>query len=137
VDLDLAALSSAAATTLVALMTTDSWEQAKAAFARLWRHCRAEQVVDAELKAARLELIDGRRAGDEQIEVQLVREWQSRLRRLALADELIQDELQQLVKALRPMLPDASQSRSVVMEATASGFSTINQAGRDQNIFRE
>lgn len=135
-DPDLTALSWAAATTLVALMTTDSWEQVKAAFVGLWRrrYPRQAGVVDADLAAARHEMMAALEAGDEQAGVELAGEWQSRLRRLVAADEQLQDELGRLVEQFRPMLPDARQPGSVVMRARASGLSRVYQAGRDQTV---
>ena len=65
-DSDLAALLSTAATTLVKAMTTDSWEQVKAAFARLWRRPEQAEVVSADLAEGRCEVVAGRAAGDEQ-----------------------------------------------------------------------
>jgi len=52
VDGDLAVLCSAAATTLVTLMTTDSWERVKAGFAGLWRRVHPGQAaaVEADLE---------------------------------------------------------------------------------------
>jgi hypothetical protein len=89
VDPDVTALSWAAATTLVALMTTDSWEQVKAAFVGLWRrrYPRQAEVVDADLATARHEMMAAAQAGDEQAGVELAGEWQSRLRRLVATDE--------------------------------------------------
>jgi hypothetical protein len=57
-------LSSAAASTLVTLVTTDGWERVKAAFAGLWRrYPRQAESVDADLTALRSEVISARRAG--------------------------------------------------------------------------
>jgi hypothetical protein len=137
VDSELAALSSAAATTLVALMTTDSWEQVKATFLGLWRRSypRQADVVDADLTAARSEALAARQAGDEVAKAALVSEWRSRLGRLVAADALIQAELKRLMNQLQPMLSDVGPAGGVVMTATASGASRINQAGRDQTVF--
>ncbi len=57
-------------------MTTDSWEQVKAAFVGLWRRRYPQQAsaVDADLTAARLEIMWARQAGDEQGEAELVGE---------------------------------------------------------------
>jgi hypothetical protein len=42
-DADLAVIASSAATTIVSLMATDAWDQAKKIWA-LWRHFRPEQA---------------------------------------------------------------------------------------------
>lgn len=87
-DGELAVLWSAAATTLVTLMTTDSWERVKAGFAGLWRHASPGQAaaVEADLEAARTTAVAARRGGDEEAVAELAAEWRSRLRRLAGPD---------------------------------------------------
>jgi hypothetical protein len=136
VDADLAALLSAAATTLVTLMTTDSWERVKAGFAGLWRRRHPGQAgtVEADLEAARAAVVAARRSGDEEVATELAAEWRSRLRRLAGADEEIQAEIRGLVDEFRPLLPGGGPGGPVVMRARASGGSRINQAGRDQTV---
>ena len=134
-DGELAALCSAAAGTLVGLMTTDSWEQVKAGFAHLWRRAHPGQAtaVEADLEAARDTAVAARDGGDEQALAELATEWQSRLRRLAGQDEAVQAEVRRLVEELRPLL-SGSPAAPVVMIARASGGSRINQAGRDQTV---
>jgi hypothetical protein len=132
---ELAALYSAAATTLVGLMTTDSWEQVKAGFVRLWRRARPDQAaaVGADLEAARDAAAAARDNGDEEALTELATEWQSRLRRLAGADEELRAEVRRLVEEFRPLL-SSGPAGPVVMIARASGGSRVNQAGRDQTV---
>jgi hypothetical protein len=134
-DADLAALWSAAATTLVTLMTTDSWQQVKAGFANLWRRARPEQAdaVEGDLEAARDAAVAALRDGDEEAKGELAAEWRSRLRRLAGTDESLQAEVRRLVEEYRPLMADGP-AGPVVMVARASGGSRINQAGRDQTV---
>ena len=134
-DADLAVLWSAAATTLVTLMTTDSWQTVKAGFAGLWRRARPGQAdaVEADLESARAAAVAARRDGDEEAMGELAAEWRSRLRRLAETDESLQAEVRRLVEEFRPLLPDGP-AGTVVMVARASGGSRINQAGRDQTV---
>ncbi len=134
---DAGALTSAAAVTLVTLMTTDGWERVKAAFVSLWRrvHPGRAAAVEAELTAARLEALAAREAGDGQAELDLVAEWRSRLRRLTAADEQVQQDLRELVETFRPLLAaEAPQAQRISMRAKAAGHSRVNQAGRDQTI---
>jgi hypothetical protein len=135
-DADIAALSSAAATTLVTLMTTDSWQRAKTGFAALWRRRSPGQAeaVEADLDAAQEAAVTARRGRDEEAITWLVAEWRSRLRRLAAADEAIQAEVGRLVEEFRPLLASGGRGEPVVMVARASGSSRINQAGRDQTV---
>ncbi len=137
-DPALAALAATAATTLVASLSTDAWERAKAAVAGVWRRVHPETVdaVEAELVQARAEVLTAREAGDEQAEQALVDEWQSRLRRLLAADTQIAGELRRIVDNLTPALPEADRARigQIQMTATASDQSRVYQAGRDQYI---
>ena len=135
-DPDLTGLSWAAATTLVALMTTDSWARVKAGFVGLWRRRDPRQagVVETDLAAAQQEMVAALQAGDERAGVELAREWQSRLRRLVAADVQLQDELGRLVAQFRPLVSDSGKPGPVVMRARASGLSRVYQAGRDQTI---
>lgn len=134
-DADLAVLWSTAATTLVTLMTTDSWERVKAGFAGLWRRARPGEAgaVEADLEAARAAAAAARQDGDEDALAELAAEWRSRLRRLAGPDEVLQAEVRRLVEEFRPLLPSGP-AGPVVMIARASGGSRINQAGRDQTV---
>jgi hypothetical protein len=139
VDAELTALTStAAATVVVKLLATASWEQARSAVGRLWRRVHPEraETVQAELEDSRAEVLAARQVGDEQVEQDLVGEWQGRLRRLLTADPQLADELRQVVGELRLALAevDAPQGATINMQATAFGTSRINQAGRDLHV---
>ncbi len=135
-DPELAALSSAAATTLVALMTTDAWERVKAGFGGLWRRGHPERAgaAEADLEAARLEVVAARQAGDKQAELEVLGEWRSRLRRLIADDGELRDELRGLVEEFLPLAGRAGQGAKVVMRAEVSDSGRVNQAGRDQTV---
>jgi len=134
-DSESAALLSAAAATLVASMTTDGWEQVKAAFVRLWRR-RPEhaEAVAADLAEARSDVVAARAAGNGQAEADLVTEWQSRLRRLAAGDEALQDDLRRFTEDFRHLLAGHGAPGLVVMQAEVHGSGRVNQAGRDQTV---
>lgn len=134
VDTELTALCSAAATTLVTLMTTDSWDRVKAGFSGLWRR-RPDQakLIEADLEASRAVAGAAWPAGAEEDLAELVAEWRSRLRRIVAADEEAAKELRRLTEELRPLLADGP-TGPVVMIAKASGSSRVNQAGRDQTV---
>lgn len=134
-DAELAALCSAAATTLVTLMTTDSWKHAKAGFTGLWRRHQVElsALVEADLEAAAAAATAAQQAGDAQATAGLTAEWGSRLRRLVEADEQAAADARRLVEQLRPFL-DSGTAGPVMMIARASGGSRVNQAGRDQRV---
>jgi hypothetical protein len=131
-DAGLVALSSAAATTLVTSMTTDSWEQVKAALVKLWRLRRPEQAeaVGADLAAAQSGVVAARAVGDEQAEADLLAEWRSRLRRLVADDEDLQDELRRFTEEFR----QPCRISRIVMRAEVLGSGRVNQAGHDQTV---
>lgn len=137
-DADLAGLWVSAATTLVALMTTDGWGRVKAGFAGLWRrrHPGHVEAVETDLEASRAVVMAARRCGDglAEAEAELVAEWQGRLRRLAGSDEELQGQIRRLVEDLRPLLSSSAPAGPVVVRARASGRSRIYQAGRDQHF---
>lgn len=133
-DPELTALTSIAATTVVQLLATAAWEQAKTAVGGLWRRVHPERAttVEAELAESRTAVIAARQAGNAQVEEALVHEWSGRLGRLMSADPQLADELRHLVAQLRPLLADAApQGSTTTMQATAFGNSRVIQAGRD------
>jgi hypothetical protein len=135
-DANLAALSSAAATTLVTSMTTDSWEQVKSALVKLWhlRHPEQAKAVGDDLTASRSGVVAAQAAGDEQAEADLLAEWRSRLRRLADDDEQFQDELRRFTEEFRHLLSEPGGVNQAVMRAEVHGSGRVNQAGRDQTV---
>ncbi len=137
-DSELVALTSMAATTLVQLLATEGWDQAKTAILGLWRRVHPERVetVQAELEDSRAEVLAAREIGDEQVEQVLMGEWQGRLRHLVAADPQLADELRRVVAELRSALADDDPPRGAAtsMQATAFGNSGVYQAGRDLHV---
>jgi hypothetical protein len=137
VDSELTALTSTAATTVVQLLTTAAWEQAKSV-GGLWARVHPEraETVQAELEDSRTEVLAARHHGDEQVEQALVDEWQGRLRRLVASDPRLVDELRGVVAQLRSALVDAGppQGTTITVQATTFGNSRVNQAGRDLHV---
>jgi hypothetical protein len=132
-DAEIAALSSAAAATLVTLMTTDGWDGAKKALAGLWRrrHPDQAQAVEADLDVAHADARAALAAGDEQALADLVAEWRARLSALLAGDAALATELRRLIEDLRLTAGGAGR---VVMRATARDQSRVYQAGRDQTV---
>lgn len=137
-DPDLTALTSTAATTVVQLLATAAWEQAVSALGELWRRVHPERAttVQAELEDSRAEILAARQQGNEQIQLALVEEWQSRLRRLVSADGQLVDELRSVEQRLRSALAevDVPHSATITMQATTFANSRVNQAGRDLHV---
>jgi hypothetical protein len=140
VDAELAALISAAATTLVQLLATDSWERAKSSVSTLWQRVHPDhaEVVQAELADSRDAVLAARSAGDQQAERDVEIEWRGRLRHLAATDPSIAGDLAVLLENLRTALSASEQGPSghIEMHARASGHGQVYQAGRDQHINR-
>lgn len=133
---ELIALASTAATTVVARLATEGWEQARRGVVALWRRAHPEraETVEAELTEARAELLSARGAGDEQTERALAEEWQGRIRRLLTAAPQLAGELRSLVEELTPDTAAGPGAAQVRMTARASGHGRVYQAGRDQHI---
>ncbi len=139
-DAELTTLISTAATTLVRLLATDSWERAKSAVGSLWRRVHPDHaaVVEAELADSRTAVLAARNTGDDQAERDLEIEWRGRLRYLVASDPAIAGELSRLVQDLSAALTASQQvpGGHVEMHAHASGHGQVYQAGHDQRIVR-
>lgn len=138
-DPELAALSSAAATTLVKLMTTDTWGRAKSAFSGLMHRRRPgqAQALTDDLEATRQDVIAGLRSDDGQPVQDALSEWRGRLRRLIAADDELRAELRRLVDEFHAPEGEGVPAAQITMKATASGSARINQAGHDQTVITE
>jgi hypothetical protein len=138
VERDIGALAASAATTLVQMMTSDAWGQAKASVVSLWLRLRPAQadVVGADLDAARLGLLAAGEARGNRPGPSLVNEWAARLRDLAAAEPEAAAVLLDLAEALRRCVAGAETTPvvSIEMRAKASGQGRVFQAGRDQKI---
>jgi hypothetical protein len=137
--MDPATLAAAAASGLIAALTTNAWEQARSAIVGLWRrvHPNRAETIGEELVEARQEALAARQQGDADAEEGLVADWQRRLRRLLEADPEIATELQRVLDdVLTPALDAADQQRvgQIVMKAQASGHGRVFQAGRDMHV---
>ncbi len=99
-ETELAALAQSGAATLVGLMVSDSWTQAKAGFARLF--ARGGTVDDAvrELESSRDELTMARVRGDDTEAADIESEWRTQLRHLLRSDPAAADELRHLIGQL-------------------------------------
>ena len=143
-------LATTAASTLVALLTTDAWQRAKREVAEFWRRLKRDHVplVEAELAQARDQI---ERATDkEAVGQRLAAEWDSRLRRLIELDDGPPDrespaamELARLAAVLTALLGqatadtgarDAGAPATVIQRADASGHSTVIKVGGNARI---
>ena len=133
-DSESAALVSSAATTVVALLTTDAWTQVKKEVGGLWRRFRPShaETVEADLAEAREEAL----AGGGTVTGALVSEWESRLRRLLAADRAVAGELARVTGVLAVYLPRGERggNETVSQIGIADNRSTVIQVGRDARI---
>lgn len=127
-----------AGATLVALMATDAWLQARDGLVTLWRRVRPVQAdeVSLALEETREEILVVRQDGDTQSEADLVRDWDRRLRRLLEQDPAVAEQLQQLLNEVRGSLPSDEQTAvpAPVFNTHVSGNGRVYNAGRDQHI---
>jgi hypothetical protein len=137
--MDPATLAAAAATALIAALTTDAWTQARSAIVGIWRrvHPNRAGTVEDELAETRQDALAARQRGDADAEVALADDWQRRLKRLLDADPKAAAELQDILQdVLTPPLGATDQQRvnTIIMKAQASGHGKVYQTGRDMHI---
>ncbi|MEU6069084.1 MULTISPECIES: hypothetical protein [Streptomyces] len=121
-------------------MTTDAWQQVRAALVSWWRRMRPNQAdrVDAALVDSRSRVLTARRAHDEDAEAELVAAWEVRLTALLSEDSALTGELRRLIEEeIAPLLRrgDGAQAAPQEFRAEASGHGRVYQAGHDQNIY--
>jgi len=135
VSSELAQLVAASANTLVALMLTDAWNQARDQVVGVWRRFRPEQAdaVSGQLDASADDLAQARQADDGEAEGEIRGEWSGRLRRLVRDEPEAAGALEEFVRRYASQVPAAG-GTTVVQSAHASGKSRVHQAGRDMNI---
>ncbi|MFI7103135.1 hypothetical protein ACIBK8_27735 [Streptomyces sp. NPDC050161] len=129
----MAALAGTAGTTLVTLLTTETWQGIRGRFVSLWQRARPDRApaIADELDASREELLNAQATGDREAEAELGAEWQGRIRRLLTAHPELADELRSMLDELAPATTAAP---TVTQHATASGNARVYQAGRDMRI---
>lgn len=132
-DPEIAALASTAGTTLVTLLTTESWQGIRDRLVSLWQRARPDRApaIADELDAAREELLGAQATGDPEAEAEVGAEWQGRIRRLLTAHPELAAELRM---ALAELAPDSAVTPAVTQHATASGQARVYQAGRDMRV---
>lgn len=131
-DTELAALASSGATTLVSLMVTDSWSQARELVGRLVARTASKSGTVAELDAARARLLacdarDGARTTRE-----VTDQWHVRLHLLLRTGALTSDGLRDLLTSLQRIV-DASGPGPVTVRNDISGgvqHGPVIQSGR-------
>ncbi|MGW0391201.1 hypothetical protein ACWDYJ_09915 [Streptomyces sp. NPDC003042] len=104
--MDVSALVTAGATTVVGLMASDAWTYVGGRFARLLGHgdgdAAPEEAVALELRSSRAELLMARADGDEAAAARVEEGWRERLRALLQQDEAAARELAELLDEVNP-----------------------------------
>jgi hypothetical protein len=102
VEAELAALAASGATTLVGLMVSETWAQARDRLTRFFARGGDERAVDEELSLSRSELVAAREAEDEEAAADIEAGWRTRLRRALQADPGAAEELRVLLAEVAP-----------------------------------
>jgi len=118
VEAELAGLAASGATTLVGLMVSDAWAQARERVARFFARGANGGAAAAELQESQVELLSARESGDAEAADDVEAEWRTRLRRLLRADPAAAEELRALLMELGPL---ANGGPAVVVHNTVSG----------------
>jgi hypothetical protein len=102
VEAELAALAASGATTLVGLMVSETWTQARDRLTRFFARGGDEDTAEEELRVSRGELVAAREAEDEDAVADIEAAWRTRLRRALQADPAAAEELRALLAELAP-----------------------------------
>ncbi|MEV5988049.1 hypothetical protein AB0L85_24030 [Streptomyces sp. NPDC052051] len=128
---ELTALAASGATTLVALMVTDSWSHAREVVRRFFSRTGSGSAEIADLDAARARLLAAEAAGDTQARSQ----WYAYLRHLLQTDSATGDDLRDLLASLQNVARAESQ-RSAVTNTVSGGtqHGPLIQAGHISHL---
>ncbi len=101
-EAELAALAASGATTLVGLMVSESWAQARDRLTRFFARGGDERAVDEELSLSRSELVAARAAEDADAAADVEAGMRTRLRRALQADPRAAEELRAVLAEIAP-----------------------------------
>ncbi|WP_018547175.1 hypothetical protein [Streptomyces sp. LaPpAH-108] len=113
-DAELTALVTSGATTVVGLMVTDAWQQARQGLVRLFSRGDRTATVGGELDELRDDLVAANGSPDEAaLADDIAATVRLRLRGLLRQDPEAADELRRLVQELTPLLPNGPAGNTV------------------------
>lgn len=130
-ETEFAVLAASGATTLVSLMVTDSWGQARALVGRLFSRTGAGSTTVADLDADRARLLAGD-ADDTQATREVEDRWRADLYRLLQTDSVTVDDLYGVLSSLQQLV-NTSAARPVPVHNAISGgvqHGPVIQSGR-------
>ncbi|WUT47381.1 hypothetical protein OG929_35975 [Streptomyces pseudovenezuelae] len=107
-EAELAALATSGATTLVGLMVSDTWVQARDRLVRIFARGDDEDSAAEELRLSRRELMAARDAADDDAVADIEAGWRIRLRRALEADPLVAEELGSMLAEFAPAAGDVA-----------------------------
>jgi hypothetical protein len=116
VEAELAALAASGATTLVGLMVSETWTQARDRIAQFFARGGDEGSAGDELQLSQQELMAAHAERDELAGADIEAAWRTRLRRVLLADPEAAEEFRLLLAELDPNAqsePSASVHNSI------------------------
>ncbi|MFI8085782.1 hypothetical protein ACIF6L_33955 [Kitasatospora sp. NPDC086009] len=98
-------LVTSGATTLVGLMATEAWTQARSRFAALFGRGETDEAEAAALERSRTVIARARETGDTGAVDDLTGTWRGRLRQALLENPEVADELRAILAEFEPRLP--------------------------------
>ncbi|WP_369033232.1 hypothetical protein [Streptomyces adonidis] len=107
-EAELAALATSGATTLVGLMVSETWTQARDRIARFFARGGDENLVVEELRLSQQELTAARASEDDLAAADVEAVWRTRLRRALQTDPEAAEQLRLLLAELDPMVKSES-----------------------------
>lgn len=127
---ELASLASTAGSTLVALLTTETWEQAKARFLRFWRRTRplTANIIEKDLDRTRAALTESESTEYGSLAKVLTSQWASRIEELLTEHKEAAADVTSLIADFNEYL-GIERTTQVQINATTSGHGTTNILG--------
>ncbi|MEU6512278.1 hypothetical protein [Streptomyces sp. NPDC046942] len=134
-DPEIVALAGTAGSTLVALMVTDGWQQARDGILQWWRRHSPDSAEDVAgvLESSRSAALAAHVSGGSFDET-LARDWAGRVAELITSRRDAEHELRTLLNGWDAAGDAQTVRGGVHMEAHVTGSSRVYQAGRDQHI---
>lgn len=131
-DSELAALAASGATTLVSLMVTDSWTQARDLLGRFWARTGSDPAAIADLDNARTRLLTTDAPEDEQTASDVRAQCHARLQQLVEAGSITGDDLRVLLTALQRLAATSATRQPAVHNDINGGiqYGPVIQSGR-------
>jgi hypothetical protein len=132
---ELEVLATSAATTLVGLMATDGWKEARSLLSVVWRRARPDQLeeVEADLNSANQIVIAARERDNIAVEQVVRDEWCARIGGLLATKPEAHRDLREALHRMHSLTPQAS-STSVSMHADVRDQGRSYQSAGDMVI---